>query len=161
MSSSVVNILVLGKTGPVYQTGDSIPAGVTEGFLSEPAYRSPMRRDDRDDPFGDIFDELERMMNEVTGAGTGATADTHADVYDEGDRLRLVADLPGVDKDDIDLKCDGETLTIAAAGQHRTYDERVRLPARVDEHSAEATFNNGVLEVAFTKVDDSAAIDLE
>ena len=34
-----------------------------------------MRGDDRDDPFGDIFDEIERMMNEMTGAGTGAVAD--------------------------------------------------------------------------------------
>ncbi|KPN30526.1 hypothetical protein SY89_01261 [Halolamina pelagica] len=36
----------------------------------------------------------------------------------------------------------------------------MRLPTRVDEHSAEATFNNGVLEVSFEKSDDAADIDL-
>ena len=114
-----------------------------------------MPRDDRDDPFGDIFDEIERMMG---GAGEpDGDADTHIDAFDEGDRLRLVADLPGASKEALSLQCDGETLTIEA-GDH---SERIRLPTRVDEHSAEATFNNGVLEVSFEKVTDAADIDLE
>ena len=125
-----------------------------------------MRGDDRDDPFGDIFDEIERMMNEMTGAGavgdgSGFTSETHVDIYEEDDEVRLVADLPGVDKEAIGLKCDGKTLTISATSQHREYDERVRLPARVDEHSASASFNNGILEVTVDKVGDSAAIDVE
>ena len=109
-----------------------------------------MRRDD-EDPFGDIFDEIERMMG-----GGEESADAHVDAFDEGDRLRLVADLPGASKESINLQCDGETLTIEAGD----YRERVRLPTQVDEHTAEATFNNGVLEVAFEKVDDAADIDL-
>jgi HSP20 family protein len=127
-----------------------------------------MRGDDRDDPFGDIFDEIERMMNEMTGTGNGAvgdgsgfTSETHVDVYEEDDQVRLVADLPGVEKEAIGLKCDGKTLTISASSPHREYDERVRLPARVDEHSASASFNNGILEVTVDKVGDSAAIDVE
>ncbi|ELZ94795.1 hsp20 type chaperone [Haloferax mucosum ATCC BAA-1512] len=120
-----------------------------------------MVRDDRDDPFDNIFDEIERMMNDMTGGDAGFASETHIHVYDEGASLRLVADLPGVDKDAIDLKCDGETLTISAAGDRREYDERVRLPARVDEHSASATFNNGVLQVTFDRAEDSAAIDVE
>jgi HSP20 family protein len=52
-------------------------------------------------------------------------------------------------------------LTISAANDRREYDERVRLPLRVDEHSARATFNNGVLQVTFDPADDSAPIDVE
>ena len=119
-----------------------------------------MNRDDRDDPFGDIFDEIERMMGRMAD-DSGFATETHVDVHDEGDRLRLVADLPGVSKEGIELQCDGETLTIGAVGERREYDERVRLPARVDEHSADATFNNGVLQVTFEKVSDAADIDLD
>lgn len=115
---------------------------------------------DRDDPFGDIFDEIERMMNDMAG-DDGYGADTHVAVYEEDDRLRVVADLPGVEKEAIDLRCDGKTLTISAHGERRQYDERIRLPTRVDEHSADASFNNGVLEVLFDRVEDSADIDLE
>ena len=120
-----------------------------------------MYRDDRDDPFDNIFNEIERMMNEMTGGDAGFASETHVDVYDEGEVVRLVADLPGVEKDAIDLKCDGEILTISAASARREYDERIRLPARVDEHSANASFRNGVLEVTLRKVEDSANIDVE
>ncbi|MFW5911685.1 MAG: Hsp20/alpha crystallin family protein [Halolamina sp.] len=114
-----------------------------------------MRRDDREDPFGDIFDEIERMMGGGADA-EGSGADSHVDAFDEGEELRLVADLPGATKEELSLQCDGETLTIEA-GEYR---ERVRLPTKVDEHSAEATFNNGVLEVTFEKLGDAADIDL-
>jgi HSP20 family protein len=128
-------------------------------------------RDDRDDPFDDIFREIERMMEDVMGGnvdldmdpdGSGFGSDTHVDIHDREDELRVVADLPGVEKEAIDLKCDGETLTISAASDRREYDERVSLPARVDEHSAGATYNNGVLEVVLQKLDgeDSADIDV-
>lgn len=123
-----------------------------------------MDRDDRDDPFDNIFNEIERMMNGMTGGArdqSGFATETHVDVFDEGDVIRLVADLPGVDKDAIELKCDGEVLTISAASDRREYDERIRLPARVDEHSAKASFNNGVLQVTFDRIEDSAAIDVE
>lgn len=119
-------------------------------------------RDDRDDPFDDFFEGIERMMDEMTGDdAAGFTSETHVDVYDEGEELRLVADLPGVRKEAVELKCDGEIITVTAVGDRREYDERIRLPARVDEHSATASFNNGILQVTLDKVDNSASIDFD
>lgn len=130
-----------------------------------------MRRDDRDDPFDDIFREIERMMNEMMGGdfdvqmesegSTRVSTDTHVDVQEYDDEIRVVADIPGVEKEDITLKCDGKALTLRAEGDRRSYDEHVSLPTAVDEHSASATYNNGVLEVVLEKTDDSADIDIE
>ena len=131
-----------------------------------------MRRDDRDEPFDDLFREIERMMNEMmsgadvdfessTSVETGFGADTHVDIHDVEDALRVVADLPGVEKKDIELECDGKTLTISARSDHREYDERVSLPRRVNEHTASATYNNGVLEVVFEPAEHSSDISLE
>ena len=137
-----------------------------------------MRDDDRDDPFDEFFDEIERMMNEMMGSnanfqfdridqsgggqssGGNSNRDVHLDVHETDEEVRVVADIPGVSKDDIDLKCDGTTLYIEADGGDRQYRERVDLPSRVDEHSASATYNNGVLEVSFDRADDSTTIDL-
>jgi len=127
-----------------------------------------MRRDDRDDPFEDFFDEIERMMNDVMNdadfGGPGPTdpagTDVHLNVYEEDDQLRVVADIPGVEKEAINLKCDGRVLSLDATSGPREYHERVRLPAAVDEHSASASYNNGILEVTFDRVDESANIDL-
>ncbi len=131
-----------------------------------------MRRDDRDDPFDDLFREIERMMNEMmSGANvniesqanvdTGFGADTHVDVHETDEEIRVVADLPGVEKEHIDLECDGETLTISARSDHREYDERIALSRRVNEHTATATYNNGVLEVVFEPAERSSDITLE
>jgi len=131
-----------------------------------------MRDDDRDDPFDEFFSEIERMMNEMMGASgefhfehsTGSPSDSgqdvHIDIHDTDDEVRIVADIPGVNKEAINLKCDGKTLTLQASGPNREYREQLSLPARVDEHSANATYNNGVLEVVFDRVDDSTSIDI-
>ena len=127
----------------------------------------PNDRDDHD-PIDDILREIERVMNEMMGddihvdrsGPSGFGSDLHLDIYEADDGVRVVADLPGVEKEAIDLKCDGEVLTVAAASNRRDYEERVRMPVRVDEHSASATYNNGVLEVTFDRADDSADIDI-
>jgi HSP20 family protein len=123
-----------------------------------------MRRDDRDDPFDDIFREIERMMEEMTGGdvsvGRGAGSDAHLRVDEEDDRVRVVGDFPGVRREDIDVKCDGHVLTVSAEGDAGSFRERLSLPAKVDAHSATASFNNGVLEVVLEREDDSASIDL-
>lgn len=136
-----------------------------------------MRDDDRDDPFDELFDEIERMMNEMMGpnasanfrvehsgssGGGRAGRDVHVDVHEAEDEIRVVADVPGVDRDAIDLQCDGETLSLEAAGPDREYSERITLPSPVDEHSADATYNNGVLEIVFDRIKgaDSTSIDI-
>ncbi len=127
-----------------------------------------MRRDDRDDPFDDLFREIERMMNDMMDDGdvgfesnAGFGADTHVDIHETDDEIRVIADIPGVDQDAIDLTCDGDVLTITAESERRQYDDKISLPGAVDEHSANATYNNGVLEVTFDRADDSANIDLD
>lgn len=124
-----------------------------------------MRPGDRDDPFENIFDEIERMMNDMMGGDVDIHTDTvgsgaHIDVHEDGDTVRVIADLPGIEKDAIDLTCDGQRLTIDAAGDRHEFTERVALPTRVNERSANATYNNGILEVTFERSNTSADIDL-
>ncbi|RQG95173.1 Hsp20/alpha crystallin family protein [Natrarchaeobius chitinivorans] len=133
-----------------------------------------MRRDDRDEPFDDLFREIERMMNEMMNGpdanvnfdssntvDNGFGMDTHVDIHETENEIRVVADLPGVEKEHIDLECDGKTLTISAGSDHHQYDERISLPERVNEHTASATYNNGVLEVVFESAEESSDISLE
>lgn len=124
----------------------------------------PGDRDDRD-PFDDIFDEIERMMNGMMNGNVdirteGMGTDAHIDIQEDGELVRVIADMPGVAKEAIDLTCDGRHVTIEAASNRREFDERVSLPVRVDEQSANASYNNGVLEVVFERADTSADIDL-
>ena len=124
----------------------------------------PGDRDDRD-PFEDIFSEIERMMDGMMNGDVdirtdGMSTDAHIDIQEDGELVRVIADLPGVPKEAIDLTCDGRHVTIEAASDRREFDERVSLPVRVDESSANASYNNGILEVVFERADTSADIDL-
>ena len=131
-----------------------------------------MRDDERDDPFDEFISEIERMMNEMMGGEASfhfeqrsesnlePGQDVHVDVHESAEEVRVIADIPGVSKEDIDLKCDGRTLHLDAASDTREYRERVSLPSPVDEHSASATYNNGVLEVVFERDSESTSIDI-
>ena len=133
-----------------------------------------MRRNP-DDPFDDLFRQLERFMEDVMegggfqgqagpggmGGGAPAGTDTHVDIHEYDDHVTVIADLPGVAKADIDVSSNGSVLSIEAESGDRRYDERIQLPGTVDETTGRAKYNNGVLEVRFERAGDSASIDVE
>jgi HSP20 family protein len=73
------------------------------------------------------------------------------DVFDTDDTIQIVAEMPGIEKSDVDLRVEGRHLEIHAARGDRRYHETVELPTEVDENSAKATYKNGVLEVTLKK----------
>ena len=75
-----------------------------------------------------------------------------ADVYEEDDMVRVIVELPGVDKDKIKVKAiDDRHIIVEASNHDRRYRKEIELPSSVDIDSAKATFRNGVLEIRFRK----------
>lgn len=77
------------------------------------------------------------------------------DVFDTDDTVHVVAEMPGIEKEDVELSIDGRTLDIRAARGDRRYNENVELPTEVDDKSAKATYKNGVLDIVMKKAKDS------
>lgn len=77
------------------------------------------------------------------------------DVIERGDSLSITVELPGVEKDQIDLRATPKELTISVEHPDRPYFKEVDLPAAVDPDSVEATFKNGVLDITLRKRPDS------
>ncbi|PUA34422.1 MAG: hypothetical protein B9J98_00195 [Candidatus Terraquivivens tikiterensis] len=73
------------------------------------------------------------------------------DVIPEEDVIRVVAELPGVDKNDIQLNVTEKVLTIKVDTPERKYYKEVELPEEVESEGARATYKNGVLEVVLKK----------
>jgi len=63
------------------------------------------------------------------------------------DEVRVVAELPGVEKGDIKLRGTEDTLTISVNKAERKYYKEIELPGKVDVKEAKSTYKNGVLEV--------------
>ncbi|WMW24585.1 Hsp20/alpha crystallin family protein [Methanolobus sediminis] len=90
------------------------------------------------------------------------------DVKDEGSELLVTTDLPGVEKDDVDLDVSDNMLTISAKRssdkeekdegylrRERTYSSfsrTVTLPNTVSAEGAKAKLENGVLTVTLPKL---------
>lgn len=77
------------------------------------------------------------------------------DVSEEKDVVRVVAEIPGVQKQDIDLSCNGNVLGIKVDTPGREFEKDLALPCDVDVSSAHAEYNNGLLEVTLNKVSPS------
>jgi HSP20 family protein len=73
------------------------------------------------------------------------------DVISTDDKIQVVAELPGVEKKDIELHGTEKTLTISVDTPQRKYYKEVDLPAIVDPKTAKSVYKNGVLEVTLTK----------
>jgi len=89
-------------------------------------------------------------------------------IWEENDRIRIEAEVPGVSLDDIELQVLGRTLFIktgrvinrAAEKGRLLYSERpltsytrsVQLPGEIDLDSVDAKLVNGVLELTLTRV---------
>jgi HSP20 family protein len=69
-----------------------------------------------------------------------------AEVFEEGDEIVVVAELPGADPARITCTVEGSTLSIEASGAQR-YRKSLALPARVTREGLKTSFQNGILEV--------------
>lgn len=75
-------------------------------------------------------------------------------VLDEKNRtLKLVAEMPGIEKSDIKVNVEENTVTITAEHDKRKYKSKVNLKNKVDENSAKAQYSNGILELTFKLVE--------
>ena len=89
------------------------------------------------------------------------------EVSDEGKALKVTAELPGMEKDDVKLQLEGNMLVISGEkksesenkdeGVFRTeryygyFQRAVPLPEDVDREKAEADFKKGVLTIVLPK----------
>ena len=133
------------------------------------------------------FEEMERMFDEFFpgswprrfrgGWGWPGWSDLdepfegeppRVDVVEHDDEIVVHAELPGVDKDDLEVTLADDVLTIRASTAEEKTEEKgeyhrreivrgafsrtIRLPADVDGEHAKSKFKNGVLEVKAPKL---------
>ncbi|MCQ1536468.1 Hsp20/alpha crystallin family protein [Methanosarcina sp. KYL-1] len=85
------------------------------------------------------------------------------DVLETEETVHVIAEMPGIGKENIRLNATDLILEIETVNGNPKYSERVELPVKVDPQSAKATYNNGVLEVTFKRLESGfrTSIDIE
>ncbi|NIN52114.1 MAG: Hsp20 family protein [Nitrososphaeria archaeon] len=70
-----------------------------------------------------------------------------------GDKvIQVLAELPGVEKSDINLDVGKDSLRISVNTEMRKYHKQVYLPEKVDPDSVKFSYKNGVLDVTINKL---------
>ncbi len=131
--------------------------------------------------FERIFERFDRLLPGLAGRSLLADwpvrrelglpfegAMPRVDVIDREDEVVVRAELPGVEKDDIDVTMTENTVTIKASTKKELKEEKgdyyhaeiaqgsfsrtVPLPAEVEGDRAKASYKDGILEVTIPKV---------
>jgi HSP20 family protein len=78
------------------------------------------------------------------------------EVNEEEDQIIVVAEMPGVSKEDVEIKATSRTLTISTKPDSlaKKYHKEVELPAAINSDYAKARIQNGILEVKLKKINE-------
>lgn len=128
--------------------------------LSLPTFHSLQREMNR------MFDDLFQDVN-----GGTRTWGPPVEIYETADELKMVVELPGLQKDDVDLSFSNGFLTISGerkgyeGEEERTYHRNERwygkfersfqIPTVYDGEKIEAGLKNGLLTVSMHKREDA------
>lgn len=70
------------------------------------------------------------------------------DVIKGQGEIRIVAEVPGVAKEDLKVTADENSVTIESLTGEQRYQKKIDLPESVDPKTAKSTYKNGILEVS-------------
>ncbi|RLE55276.1 MAG: Hsp20/alpha crystallin family protein [Thermoprotei archaeon] len=73
------------------------------------------------------------------------------DIVDEGDKLKIIVEMPGVEKEDIRVKASEDKVIVSAEREDRKYYREIELPTKVIPKTAKAQYRNGVLTITVEK----------
>ena len=72
------------------------------------------------------------------------------DIMEDEEKIRVVLEVPGVDKQEINVKAAKSSLEIFVQSA-RTYRKILNLPSKIIPETAKATYKNDILEVSLKK----------
>lgn len=86
----------------------------------------------------------------TTRAEAPAPKEPPADVFDEEDCIKVIAEMPGVEEDDISIDLREDNLVLSVDIPGRRYRHELRLPCK-PKGGLKKTYKNGILEVTMRK----------
>jgi len=98
------------------------------------------------------------------------------DIFEENGKINLVTDLPGIEKDNLEVSVENNTLTISAKMKEETFDDyeliyseykainyerSFSLSDELNKDELQAIFKNGVLNISIAKKEKTPAKKIE
>ena len=90
--------------------------------------------------------------NPIDGGGYRSPINEQA-VDEKSGTLRILLEMPGVEKQDINVESTEDSAVIKAENEERKYRAELQLKAPVRPESGKAEYKNGMLEISFSLKD--------
>lgn len=75
------------------------------------------------------------------------------DIIEGDNTIAVTVEIPGIEKEDIDLNIIDDKLDITVNSEQRKYHKKINLPGKVKPKSTKATYKNGILDIVIEKKD--------
>jgi len=98
-----------------------------------------------------VIEQFGNIKATEEGAVVAEVREPIVDVFDEGEKLVVIAELPGVEEKGIHLEVKDDILDVSAEAKDRKYSKEILLPSSVDAGSMESSYKNGILEIRLGK----------
>ena len=73
------------------------------------------------------------------------------DIFDEEERILVIAELPGVSEGQIKIEIAGDILNLTASNRDKKYAKEILLPSKVKPQPVKSSYKNGILEITLEK----------
>jgi HSP20 family protein len=100
----------------------------------------------RIEPFGNIRKDRDSGRSVVQ-----EVREPVVDLFEEEDHVSIVAEMPGISVEDVQITVEDDLLTITAAHGEKKYRKEVLLPASYAREKMQVTCNQGVVEIKCVK----------
>lgn len=73
------------------------------------------------------------------------------DIFNEKKEIVVIAEMPGIEENEIKIDLKGDILEISAVSKSRSYRKELLLPAKAEKQNLKHKFTNGILEIRIKK----------
>jgi HSP20 family protein len=101
--------------------------------------------------FGNVKSPLSRRGGSFNKPLISSERQPLADVTTTDKEVKVVAEMPGVSKQNIVVNASDNAVEITTTNTERKYHEIVQIPPETDIETATSTYKNGILEITFNK----------
>jgi HSP20 family protein len=98
-----------------------------------------------------VVEHFGNIKKTPRGAKVEEEREPITDVFDEKDEIRVYAEMPGVNENDIKMDLLGDILNISAKSGDKKYRKELLLPAKGKSETLASSFKNGILEITIKK----------
>jgi HSP20 family protein len=118
-----------------------------------------------------LFEEFLSPVRRRRAVSTEGVISPNVDIFERGNELVILVELPGVKKEEIELVISDDRLIVKGEikkpegvkeedyilneRSYGSFTRSINLPSDIDKSSVKASFNNGILEISMLRKEEA------